>query len=415
MLINPLFTLLSLSINIHIHIVNPLLYTMKCHALSLLLPLLAGLAVTQVVAISPESRLDRTSEIKQALREQTSNGYIVKLKPGEQASNFIPKTRNSRSRKWDFQQLYNTTDFQGFATKLSPTEFKQLQADNRVEYVEPQGIVHVAVTQPNAPGWGLPRICHRERTNDNSYIYADAGGFGVDIWIIDTGIKDSLSEFGGRARQIGNYVRDEANTDLHGHGTRVAAILAKRSRIYSIKAMNQKGDGSTADVVSAIQYVTKVAKRGKTVLNLSFTGSNSRAIDDAVNAAADAGIAVIVAAGNESDDACNESPPAAAQAFAVAASDRNENHAYYSNYGKCTQLYAPGSDIRSIDLDGNSQLWSGTSMAAPFVAGTAAIFMSMYNFNSIEDLYNLLVNNATPNQLRGVKSDTSNRLLYSLR
>ncbi|KAI9592232.1 peptidase S8/S53 domain-containing protein [Syncephalis fuscata] len=371
----------------------------------------------------PRHGFGQSAPISKNLADQTQNGYIIKLKPGFKEQDFNSRVNGFKSMASRFQHKYNYGRFQGFASKLSSEEIDYLQNDDRVEYIEPQSIMYIAgvVKQPDAPGWGLPRICNRNRNTDTTYAYNSAGGNGVDIWIIDTGIDTTVRDFGGRAMQVRNYIQGEPNTDTHGHGTSVAAVagantygVAKRAKLYGIKVMNNKGQGSTADIVDAIQYVTSIARRGKTVLNLSFTGGVSRAINDAINDAVDAGVAVIVAAGNEKVNACQESPPSAGRAFAVAASTSQDEQALFSNYGTCTKMYAPGTNIRTLGLKGESVVISGTSMSAPFVAGAAAIYMSVYNYNNINDLYNALIRSATSNVITKISSNSPNRLLYSL-
>jgi subtilisin family serine protease len=148
---------------------------------------------------------------------------------------------------------------------------------------------------------------------------------------------------------------------------------------------------------------------------MSLGGDKSQALDDAVNAAVDAGVVFIVAAGNDSKDACIDSPSGAAKVFAVAASDKNDRQAYFSNCGKCVKAYAPGMNIESLwkGVDGSTNTISGTSMASPHIAGVAALYLGTGAFNSVDAVYKALIDNATPNVIKGASPNTANRLVYN--
>jgi subtilisin family serine protease len=165
------------------------------------------------------------------------------------------------------------------------------------------------------------------------------------------------------------------------------------------------------NIAAAIQHVTRVARRGKTVINMSLSGDTSRVIDDAVNAAAGGGVAVIIAFGNDHADACRESPARATFAFAVGSSDKND-HELDFNIGRCVQLYAPGTDVRSLTPSGGRVSMDGTSMTTPHVAGVAAIYMGARTYDNISDLYKALVNNATPDAISNASRGTPNRLIF---
>ncbi|RKP24754.1 peptidase S8/S53 domain-containing protein, partial [Syncephalis pseudoplumigaleata] len=190
--------------------------------------------------------------------------------------------------------------FKGFSGKWSSDMVRELQRSHQVEYVEPQRILRVAGEQATSPSsWGLARI------SPSSHAHPDGAGAGIDIWIIDTGIMTAHPEFEGRARMSANFVAGEDTADLHGHGTHVAGIagsmtygVAKKASLIGVKVLDGQGAGSEADVIAGIQHAVQTARRGKSVINLSMSGTKSRAIDDAVNAAVAAGFPLVVAAGN---------------------------------------------------------------------------------------------------------------------
>ncbi|KAI9591008.1 peptidase S8 and S53 subtilisin kexin sedolisin [Syncephalis fuscata] len=390
---------------------------MKCTLLIFFAILLSTTAVNGVV---DGENFQATTNATSELLDQVNNGYIVKLRPGVQVNSFIAQSRSLVGDNDQIEHTYNAGGFEGFAGKLTEKEVERLQNDERVEYIEPQTIMHTMGQQSNVPSWGLSRISSRRNGNSQIYTYPDSAGEGIDVWVIDTGVDAGHREFGGRAQQVKSFVRGEANADLAGHGTHVAGTIgsntygvAKRAKIYGLKVLNRKGSGAISDIVAAVQYVTRAARRGKTVINMSLGGSKSRALDDAVSAAANAGVAVIVAAGNDHANACRESPAGSSRAFAVASSDRNDRQSSFSNYGPCARLYAPGSGIRSLAPNGGTTSMSGTSMSSPHVAGVAALYLSARSYSNVDELYSALVNNATPNVVSGVSQGTPNKLVYN--
>ncbi|RKP26565.1 peptidase S8/S53 domain-containing protein, partial [Syncephalis pseudoplumigaleata] len=320
------------------------------------------------------------------------------------------------------QYAYKDGSFQGFAARLTREQVARLTADQRVEYVEPQQLTRIAGYQANPPSWGLPRIAHRRAADNQAYVYPDSAGEGTEIWVVDTGINEQHQDFGGRARMLVSFISGEAVTDLNGHGTHVAGTtagtaygVAKKATVYGVKVLPGSGYGSNAGVIAGIQYVVQYARPYKAVINMSLSSGRSRAVDDAVQAAVDAGIAVVVAAGNAAANACDYSPAGAPSAFAVAASDIANQEASFSNYGSCVRVYAPGVDIRSLwkGSDTATNTISGTSMASPHVAGVAALYMSMKNYDSVGALYADLINHATYNVITNPSLDTANRLIYN--
>ncbi|KXS16145.1 subtilisin-like protein, partial [Gonapodya prolifera JEL478] len=218
------------------------------------------------------------------------------------------------------------------------------------------------------------------------YRYPASAGKGVTVYVLDSGINVSLSEFGGRAVWGANVINN-ATDDDSGHGTFVAAIIAgssygvaKNASLVSVKCLDKNGEGRTSTVIRALAFVfnqtynnvTQMAAPN-TVVTMSVGGPTSSILNSVVNVLFSVGIAVVAAAGNDADDACQTSPASAIGSIAVGAMDRSDIATNYSNYGPCTNIYAPGSDITSIFANGSVDSLRGTSFAAPHVAGVVSL------------------------------------------
>merc|ERR1711904_626135 len=240
--------------------------------------------------------------------------------------------------------------------------------------------------------WGLDRIDDRSGL-DNSYDGAANGGNGVHVYVADTGIRTSHTEFGTRAiptlEVVGNGVVEcdgDANCarDVQGHGTHCAGTIggahygvAKGATIHAVKVLSDSGYGSFSWFVEALDWVVTNGQR-PAVFSASLGGPGSIGfVSAAIQSATDAGVIVVVAAGNENDDACSYSPASATAAVTVGATTSSDGRAWYSNYGSCLDIFAPGSQITSAGHESNSTLatLSGTSMATPHVAGAAALML----------------------------------------
>jgi subtilisin family serine protease len=302
----------------------------------------------------------------------------------------------------------------GFAAKLTPTELKKVQSDPNVAAIEPDQVIKINTTQKNV-NWGPDRIDQHKLPLSHSYTYKHTGS-GVDAYVIDTGIDTSLSQFGGRANTV------YGKKDCNGHGTHVAGIIgsktygvAKGVRLHGVQVLDCNGRGQTSDVIAGINYVIK-HHGAKSVANLSLGGGKSTALNNAVTKLSKAGVFVAVAAGNGDEsgnplNACNTSPASASSVEAVAASTSADKRTSWSNYGKCVDVYAPGSNIKSTYLGGTAVL-SGTSMATPFVAGVAALYKSTYGQKSFGTVQTWIRTHATVNAIKNNKPNTPNRLLY---
>ena len=284
----------------------------------------------------------------------------------------------------------------GFAARLTAEQIRQLQTDRLVRHIEPDGIMTASGQfQPAAAQvvpWGIDRIggpLSSTRAGNGSGVVSN-----VNIYVIDTGVGDhpDLNKVAHLNFSVGR------NDDCNGHGTHVAGTIAARDNatdvvgvapgapVTGVKVLNCRGQGATSDVIKGVDWVTANRKL-PAVANMSLGGGASDALDDAVRNSASAGVFYAVAAGNGSTDACLMSPARAGAGasngiLTVAATDTNGDDPYWSNYGSCVDIWAPGVNILSTLLGGGTTTMSGTSMASPHGAGTAALYLSSRPWDS---------------------------------
>ncbi|SCK42992.1 S8 family peptidase [Streptomyces sp. WMMB 322] len=347
--------------------------------------------------------------------------YIVMLKDGKGA-NSVKATGNDLAEQYGgkVKNTY-TSAINGFSAKgLSAKEARQLAGDSQVEKVVQNHTFTVNETQSNPPSWGLDRIDQKETEGDKKYTFPDSAGEGVTAFVIDTGVRITHKDFGERAESGFDAVDgDDDADDGQGHGTHVAGTIAgsdhgvaKKAKIVAVRVLDDQGSGTTEQVVKGIDWVTKNAK-GPSVANMSLGGPQDEALDAAVQKAIDAGITFAVAAGNEGQDADNSSPARVQDAMTVAASDDADKQADFSNFGKIVDIYAPGVDIVSATNTGDdaTETLSGTSMAAPHVAGAAALFLGENNDAKPADVAKGLSEQATKDAISNPSEGTKNELL----
>jgi len=279
------------------------------------------------------------------------------------------------------RQYSNTVP--GFVLKMKAAELHSLRKDPRVLMVEQDQIIQLTATQ-NGATWGLDRIDQANLPLNNDFNY-ELDGSGVNAYILDTGILTSHSDFGGRAVSGWDYIDNDADaSDCNGHGTHVAGTVgsttwgvAKNVKLTAIRVLGCNGGGTASGVIAGIDWVTENAKF-PAVANMSLGGGNSAALDAAVNRAIDAGITFAVAAGNSNINACSGSPNKVPAAITVASSTSADSRSSFSNWGSCIDLFAPGSGITSTWHNGGTHTISGTSMAAPHVAGAIALYLQAH-------------------------------------
>jgi subtilisin family serine protease len=307
----------------------------------------------------------------------------------------------------------------GFAVRGGPSLIVALRSDPGVRYVEQVQEYSISDTQSPAT-WGIDRIDQQNLPLNNSYTYNTTAS-NVHAYIIDTGIRITHIEFGGRATW-GAKFGGGPSTDCNGHGTHVAGTVggatygvAKGVQLVAVKVLNCAGSGTTTGVVSGIDWVKAKAIK-PAVANMSLGGGASPTLDNAVANAIGSGITFAVAAGNSNANACNYSPARVGAAITVGATTSTDARASYSNYGTCLDIFAPGSGITSAwkSSDNATNTISGTSMASPHVAGAAALYLAGHTSASPSDVANALTTHATLNKVTNAGNGSPNRLLFTL-
>ncbi|MCJ1340021.1 serine protease [Bachmanniomyces sp. S44760] len=339
-------------------------------------------------------------------------------------------------------------NFLGYSGHFDLDVIEQVRRHPDVAYIEKDSEVHTmqddSQLEKNAP-WGLARISHRSSLSFgtfNKYLYSADGGEGVDVYVIDTGTNIEHVDFEGRAAWGKTIPNNDEDLDGNGHGTHCSGTIAgkkygvaKKANVIAVKVLKSNGSGTMSDVVKGVEWAAlahnKKAKAAKgkkgfkgSAANMSLGGGKSVTLDKAVNAAVDYGLHFAVAAGNDNADSCNYSPAAAANAVTVGASTLADERAYFSNYGKCNDIFAPGLNIQSTWIGSKyaTNTISGTSMASPHIAGLLAYFLSLQPAKSSayavaditpKKLKDNLIAIATAGTLSDVPSSTKNILAWN--
>jgi subtilisin family serine protease len=374
----------------------------------------AAIPGRDIVVFQPETPAAEVRSAAATAVESTEGLENTESAKGQEGIELI------KGRRGEIDFMYGAA-LNGFAGSFSEQAIEALSHNPNVEYIEADQEITIDATQSSAT-WGLDRIDQRNRPLSGTYTYNFTGS-GVTAYIIDTGIRTSHNQFGGRASHGYDFVdRDSNASDCNGHGTHVAGTVggsthgvAKGVSLIAVRVLNCSGSGTTSGVIAGINWVTSNHTNGKAVANMSLGGGVSSALDTAVRNSIADGVVYAVAAGNSNANACNFSPARVSEAVTVGATTSTDARASYSNRGSCLDLFAPGSSITSTWYTSNTATatLSGTSMAAPHVAGVAALYLEGHNA-SPQQVRDAIVGATTPNVVGNPGSGSPNLLLYSL-
>jgi cerevisin len=367
--------------------------------------------------------------------------YILTPKTDVFSSNFVNLNIDKFSKEHDLEVLAKfdhdnlELDHLQFYTTSHETLMKYKGTLSQFYYIEEDVTIHlnhvdVVVDEMSEMPWHLDRVDQGKLPLDNVYLYNETGSCHrnsdvlVDTYIVDTGIDIHHSQFEGRAQWSANMV-DKDDRDCNSHGTHVAGLVGskdygvcKDANLYAVKVLNCEGSGSLSGVIKGIDWVFKnhlekkkdTKKLLKSIINMSLGGGSSQAVNRAVEycVSHDNDFYIVVAAGNENEDACDGSPSGAKSILTVMASDASDNRAWFSNWGECADIYSPGVNVLSTIPNEKTAVYSGTSMATPVVVGVLNHYLDVYTKMNMKKIIKQMLRNATKNAMVGNPKGTTN-------
>ena len=378
-----------------------------------------GLFATGALILAAPAAADDGQIRGEHAQDTIPGSYVVVLDETQRPGQEI--TALSAEYGADVEHRY-TSAVQGFSAEMTREEALELSNDPAVKFVQQDQTFTTLATQAPTPSWGLDRIDQRALPLNTTFTYADKAGEGVTAYIIDTGIRTTHADFGGRAVWGTNTVGGD-NTDCNGHGTHVASTVggtaygvAKKTKLVAVKVLDCAGSGSFAAVLAGVDWVTSHHTSGPAVANMSLGGSGTNAaLEQAIRNSIADGVTYAIASGNSNSNACNFTPARTPEAITVNASTNTDARASFSNYGTCTDIFAPGQNITAawITSDTATNTISGTSMASPHVAGGAALLLAATPTLTPAQVATQLSNDGTPNVITNPGTGSPNRLLFT--
>ena len=392
-------------------------------------------------AATPISGMSATTSAASAMSLDSSSTSFV-AEPAPDPTVAATATDLTSTYGGTFSSTWSAA-LKGFRLHSTEAQAISMSGDSRVAFIVEDGAIAVGSPDstpivmtigpngepnPRPYAWGLDRIDQRNLPLNEVYSYNN-DGVGVNAYVIDTGILTTHWEFRGHASAIYDAIDGEGTTglDCNGHGSHVAGIIggrtfgvAKNVRLFSVRVLNCQGTGTWSDVINGVNFVTwhrgQPAQQGyPAVANMSLSGDTNRAVDAAVRNSIRAGVTYVVAAGNGNSDAAAYSPAGVLEAITVGATNQSDSRAEFSNYGSTLDLFGPGVSIPSAWI-GNDLMFataSGTSMAAPHVAGVVALYLQTHRSASPAEVRSVLVGNSTAGVIRNPGQESPNRLLFT--
>jgi len=364
-----------------------------------------------IVVLKKTASSENTDEIISNL----ASNYVARKRVSGFAARAAFSTRVASLNRGKIQHV-----FQGLSGRLSSDDLRLLRQNPNIEFIEEDAVVNITASQAS-PTWGLDRLDQANLPLNNNYEYGYTGA-GVNVYVIDSGIRITHTEFEGRASNAFSSIGQNDFNDCNGHGTHVAGTIgskaygvAKGVKLHSVRVLDCQGSGSSSGLISGIDFVRGNAVK-PAVASMSVGGGAYQALDNAIANLVNSGIAAVVAAGNDNKDACNYSPARAPLAITVGATSKNDARASFSNWGTCVDIFGPGDQILSLGTSSNSATatMSGTSMATPHVSGVVAQYLESNPSATPAQIASYLTSIAVSGKVTNPGSGSPNKLLQTV-